>query len=349
MKLKTLVLPLALSAVAVSAQADDSFKTSYYGEITAQAQKKDGRDFAFGSPLVKAGVKGAYFSRHLKAFATIEAQFSENFTESDYSGYDDDINISIANLVFVTDYGTFVTGVGDIGVYTNVQKRVDIGYVNNGSYASNNKMLWEQGKEGNKVFVYNTPEFDIGLGNIKFGGVVVTPSDSNDVTNDVTTVSTQFTSDKFDLVVFYGITDKELPNEKIPVAAFHKTSNQTRLSIGTTYRATDNLTLAATAELQNHHFGIADDTYAAAVKYKYDQFDFGLAYQYKTFVNTAANQFEDDEQSLVIANVGYNYTDAITFFVEGAFYGEKPSFYNTNSSVDNFSDDSVSVGIRVKL
>ncbi len=355
MKIKNIALPLVLSSVAVSAQADDSFKTSFYGEITAQAQKKDGHDFAFGSPSVKAGVKGAYFSRHVKAFATIEAMYSENFADNPYAqfnGYDNDIQVTKADVVLVTDYGTFVTGVGDIGPYTFVQNMVDIGYVNNGSFASNNKMLWEEMKEGGKVFVYNTPDFDIGLGKVKFGGVVVTPKDQNDVANDITSLSAQFASDKLDLSVFYGITDKEVVGTRL---AAH---NQTRLSIGTTYRATDNLTLAATAELQNHQFDTADDTYVAAIKYRHNKFDFGLSYQYKTFVDGANHGADYDEQSLVIANVGYNYTDAITFFVEGALYGEEPSDYIVGSlyevygypnGYDVYSGDSVSVGIRVKL
>lgn len=330
MKMKYIALPVLLSSIPALAQADTEFVNKFYGEVQGQIVWQDNQDYQGQTQLVRAGASGLYTADHFKVKYEAEVQYSDNF---DNRGQDD-IQVTIGRALFITDYGTFVLGKAYSGVYAEVYKRVDIHYSNNGENSSRNKMLWEQATYGTNVFAYSTPRFKLGNGTIKVVGSVNSPKDDNNSNFDVTSARVVYNSKNFNASAGYvGVNEK--------MKAVEAENRYDRYSVGADYTF-KNLTFVGLAEITDYAFNNAENTYAAALKYKFDQLKFGVSYQHKTYTDNWTGV--EDTQSLVIASVGYEYSQNLTFFAEGAFYGEEPALFN-----DSYSEDSLNIGIRVKI
>ncbi|MCG9695372.1 hypothetical protein [Shewanella sp. Isolate11] len=333
--MKTLVLS-ALMAVPFISHAT-SFEPQFYADGQGQLISQSEKDFQAETQLVRLGSYGFYTADDFKVKYELEAQYSDNFSQRGQ----DDIQVTLGRAILITDYGSLVLGRSYSGIYTDMYQRVDIHPSNNGELASSNNMLWEQATYGTNVFAYGTPRFDVGSGKLRFVTSITTPKEDNGADNDVTTGRIVYTSKPFNLSAGLVIVDKEMAPGSANAA-----ENYNRYSIGADTQF-GNLTVAALAELTDNAFSVkngfqsaAKNTYVGAIKYQFDKLTFGASYQHKTY----EGNWEDESQSLIIASINYKYSDAVSFFVEGALYDKAPEKFN-----DDYSGDALNIGIKVHL
>ncbi|MBW3517189.1 hypothetical protein KO537_21100 [Shewanella sp. NKUCC01_JLK] len=314
-----------------------TFEPKFYAEGQGELISQSDKDFQAKTQLIRLGSYGFYTASNFKVKYEVQAQFSDNFRQRDL----DEIEVTHGRIILSSDYGSFVLGRSYSGIYDDIYRRVDIHPSNNGELASSNNMLWEQATYAKNVFAYGTPRLDLGSGTLRLITSITTPNENNGVDNDVTTGRIVYTSELLNLSAGITVIDKEMAPEKA-----YATENYSRYSFGADTKL-ENLTIAILAELTDNPFYVkngfqsaANKTYVGALKYQLNDIKFGASYQYKTY----EGNWGGESQSLIVGSINYKYSDALSFFIEGALYNEKPINYN-----DNYSGDSLSVGFRVNL
>ncbi|WOT04465.1 porin [Shewanella youngdeokensis] len=328
MKLNYLAIACLIASASPLTVLAESFNNNFYGEAQGQSTWQTGKDYQTEVQQLKAGLSGLYKTDNLKVKYDAEAQYSDNFSDRGY----DDIEVTIARAIFLTNYGAVVVGKGYSGVYSEIYQRVDIHQSNNAELASSNKMLWDQVTYTDNIFAYATPKFDLASGKIKFVAAIVSLKNDNGSDGDVLSARIVYNSSSFNTSAGYVRVDKSYP-------AVDKENDYERFSIGADYQL-GNVTVAGLVELNEHAFSKNENTYVGAVKYRLNDFDFGVSYQHKTYTD----EWKDDSQALLIGSVNYHYSKALSFFVEASFFDDAPTTYG-----DTYCEDTVNIGFNFKL
>ncbi|GAA4885451.1 porin [Ferrimonas pelagia] len=315
--LTTLACAIAMSCSLVHAETSTSgeLTKNFYGDLRAQTQWMQGRDFETSVYQATAGIKGMYKTPLANVIYHGEVQYSESDLASNQ------VDVREAYFVFKTHgYGAFVAGTGATGSYLQMYTPFDI-HQSNSMHPDTAAQLFRQSKYGTRVIAYATPAWQtpIGAFDMKFG--LVTPDANTGKDDDIKTARLNYKAGPVSLSVHRAQTSKQLLN---------KEEDYIRWNLFAKYEW-ENSYIAALKEFHDECPTKTEEVYGAVYSISHGAFDTGITYQYKTWDST----LQRDDIHLTIASVKYNYDEHIALFVEGAHYSE---------ALNEYSDSNVSLG-----
>ncbi|MCW8328377.1 porin [Photobacterium sp. SDRW27] len=296
----------ALLVPAVSWAGDIS--PTLYGTVQGQIRLEESKDYANEIDYASVGVFGFHQIGFVNTRYKVEAEYSQTNPDPEES---DEIILSEANLLLLTkDYGIIYFGNGVVGTWNDLYKKVDIFASNNMKRAGGNSTLFRQKYYGTNQLAYTTPTF----GNLSFKIAAITPDEENGADVDVFGLRALYNTENFSLV----LNRAEMDEKFIP-------TGYTRWALASSYRL-DNVYLGGMVEYNDDDPAGDSSVYAVSGSYALNKLAFRLGYQTKIWDSSVDNE----DESLILASVTYQYDPNLSVYLEAADYAENTQNDNLN-------------------
>ncbi|MDO6640138.1 porin [Shewanella sp. 5_MG-2023] len=315
---------LSITPQVTVAAENANWLPTLYGSTQAQVRYQSNESLNAQIAEANLGLKGLYKSDGLTLSYNTRLQYSDNFTDT--TTFNDIELLDAGMRIAYKNYGGIYIGEGVTGTWKDLYSKVDI-HASNNMELSSGGSLFETGKYGHNAFAYSTPKISGDLGTLWFKAAVITPNQHNDTDIDIFGLRALYHGENYNLIINRAQIDKKVFGSV--------DENCVRWTIAADYQW-DNVTLAALAELTESSPSQAKSVYSAALTYNYNNIDFGISFQTKSWEDEAQNP----DQNLTIATIKYHFSDNITLYTEAALYKEQPVDINPNDA----HDDNVNIG-----